>query len=387
VAHKTHRTLHHRAAERTAVLAHDLERLRAAAALIVDPANQTYLTGFRALMYTRPILVLVTADGTAIVVPGLEEAHARADAAADEILVYHEHPRSSATWTDCLDELLRRLPAGATIGVEFGVCTTGLTQHLGDRGHRVVDLDPVLARMRAYKDEVEIAVIREAACIAAAGVAASLHACRVGTTEIEVDAAGSAAVMAAVARFDSPMTVEQLIMTPSGPERSTLPHVLSSTRRLAAGDGLIHTRQVGLDGYRAELERSAFVSRLNGDQRRVFDVMRLAQERAVDALRAGVRCCDVDRAARDVIDDAGLGAFAIHRTGHGIGLSPHEPPYVRHDADAVLDEGMVVTIEPGIYVPGLGGFRHSDTLLVRHDDAELLTHHPANVDELTFGDR
>jgi Xaa-Pro dipeptidase len=227
-------------------------------------------------------------------------------------------------------------------------------------------------------------MIRETARVTRNGVAASLAACRVGRSEIEVDGAGTAAVMAEVARLGDAVTVEQLIMTPSGPERSTLPHALSTTRRLAPGDGLIHTRQVGLNGYRAELERTAFVGRAEGDRRRVFEVVREAQQRAIDTVRAGVRCRDVDHAARRVITEAGLGAYAIHRTGHGIGLAPHEAPYLRYDNDGTLEEHMVITIEPGVYVPGLGGFRHSDTLVVTADGAESITEHPSDLDSLTL---
>jgi len=374
-----------RARERAAALADHLAPLDAAAGLIVSPANQTYLSGFRALLYSRPILLLVTSGGTALVVPGLEEAHARAKAAVDRLLIYHERPGGDGgDWSDRLDELLGQLPAGSGIGVELSSCSAAIAEHLRRRGHGVRDLDPVLARMRVIKDDAELEVIRESARVAGAGVGASLRACRAGTTEIEIDAAGTAAVMTAVARLPGPATVEQLLMTPAGAERSALPHALSTTRALAPGDGLIHTRQVGLDGYRAELERTAFVGPPDAERRRMFETMREAQARALDAVRAGVRCRDVDRAARQVIDAAGLGAYAVHRTGHGIGLSPHEPPYLRHDEDAVLEERMVVTIEPGIYVPGVGGFRHSDTAVVRADGAEPITSHPSSLEALTL---
>lgn len=356
------------------------------AAVVISPANQTYLVGFRALLYSRPIVLVVAPESTALVVPGLEEVHARDEAAVDELLVYYEHPEGGPDHDHlgCLESALGAGGSGQRIGVELSVCSAGLAEHLTRAGRCLVDLDPALTRLRAIKDKTEIAVIREAARVTAIGVAASLDACRAGRTEIEVDGAGTSAVMAEVARLGVATTIEQLIMTPSGRERSILPHALSTTRHLRPKDVFIHTRQVGLNGYRAELERTAFVGRPDDAQLRAFDVIRSAQQAAMGAVRAGIRCRDIDSAARNVIDRAGLGGFAIHRTGHGIGLAAHEPPYLRYDNGALLEEGMVITIEPGVYIPGVGGFRHSDTVVVRSKGHERLTKHPSDLDSLLF---
>jgi Xaa-Pro dipeptidase len=221
--------------------------------------------------------------------------------------------------------------------------------------------------------------------VAEVGVAAALAACQTGVPEIEVDGAGTSAVLARVAEFPEPVAVEQLMMTPTGPGRTVLPHVLSSTRRLIQSDGLIHTRQVGLNGYRAELERTAFVGRVDGERARLFETVAAAQRAALDSIAAGVPCRDVDAAARRVLTAAGLERFAIHRTGHGIGLSPHEPPYLRFDEEAPLEENMVITIEPGAYIPGVGGFRHSDTVIVSADGCETVTSFPTALQDLTLG--
>lgn len=359
----------------------------AVATLVANPANLTYLTGFRALLYSRPILLVIGTDSLGLVVPGLEEAHARAEAGVDELLVYHEHPEGGGFRAPlpCLDALLASAAKGRTVGIELSTLPAGVAQHLATSRFSLVDADPALRRLRAVKDESEIAVIREAARVAAVGVAASLAACSPRTTEIEVDSAGTSAIMAEVSDFRDPVAVEQLIMTPTGAERTVLPHVLSSTRRLLEADGLIHTRQVGLNGYRAELERTAFVRRVDSERQKLFETVTAAQRAAVESVTAGVRCCDVDAAARRVLTKAGLERFAIHRTGHGIGLSPHEPPYVRFDEDARLEENMVITVEPGAYVPGVGGFRHSDTVVVNTDGCERLTSFPTDLRELTIG--
>ncbi|MGG4498683.1 M24 family metallopeptidase [Brevibacillus reuszeri] len=150
------------------------------------------------------------------------------------------------------------------------------------------------------------------------------------------------------------------------------------------GDTVIHTRQVVFNGYRAELERTVFIGEPSKQQRKTFEVMRLAQETAMEFIKPGVTAKQVDKVARNVIHKAGLGEYAIHRVGHGIGVSSHEEPYLRFDNDLVLEEGMVYTIEPGIYIPGLGGFRHSDTVVLTAGGNKLITEYLRDLDSLVF---
>jgi Xaa-Pro dipeptidase len=372
--------------DRVDALKRAMQREKLAAFVSVAPPNQAYLTAFRALLYSRPLLLVVGPERTVLIVPGLEEDHARSDAIVDEVQAYYEHPRAARpvlSHLDLLDDLRGVVGPGARIGVEFPACPAGLARHLSDAGFALVDLSPVISTMRSVKDGVELAAIADAARLVTTGVTGSVAACRVGITEIEVDGAGTTAVLQAVGDLQDADTVDQLVMTPSGPERSVLPHAFSTTRRLKHGDVLIHTRQVALNGYRAELERTAFVGSPDADRRRLFDTMRTAQEAARNAVRSGAPCSSVDRAAREVFRREGLDSYAIHRSGHGIGLSPHEPPYLRFDNDEPLEEGMVVTVEPGIYVPSMGGFRHSDTLVVTPTGSELLTSYATDVESLT----
>ncbi|WP_429845122.1 M24 family metallopeptidase [Brevibacillus sp. FIR094] len=161
-----------------------------------------------------------------------------------------------------------------------------------------------------------------------------------------------------------------------------MPHVFSGMRKLEKGDILIHTHHVLFQGYIAECERTCFVQEASERQRAAFGVMQRAQQAALDVIKAGVPMCEVDRAARSIIQEAGFGDFAIHRSGHSIGLDIHEPPFFRFDEEALLEEGMVFTVEPGFYVPGLGGFRHSDTVIVTRDGYELITDVPRDLDSM-----
>jgi Xaa-Pro dipeptidase len=163
-----------------------------------------------------------------------------------------------------------------------------------------------------------------------------------------------------------------------------MPHVFSNTRRLEKGDVIIHSRQVALNGYRGESERTCFVGKPSQKQEEMFHLMLEAQLAGLDALRPGVPMKEVDAASRTVFQEAGLGEYFIHRTGHGLGISIHEPPFLRFDEDMLVQEGMVFTVEPAIFIPGLGGFRHSDTAIVTADGIQITTEHPNDLASMTL---
>ncbi|MGG1249777.1 M24 family metallopeptidase [Brevibacillus agri] len=208
---------------------------------------------------------------------------------------------------------------------------------------------------------------------------ASLSAIRPGASELEVDDAGRTAVLREAAKRYPNAVVHPQSITPSGVARSIMPHVFSTTRKLERGDVLIHTHHAVVHGYIAECERTCFVEEATERQKEAFAVMLRAQQAALETIKAGVPMREVDRAARAVIQAAGYGEYAIHRTGHSIGLDIHEPPFFRFDEEALLQEGMVFTVEPGFYVPELGGFRHSDTVIVTRDGCEPITHVPRDL--------
>lgn len=364
-----------------------LEARRAAAFLTLDPDHQTWLAQFRALIYSRPIALLVDSRRTTLIVPELEERHANRHAAVDRVLAYAERPVAGkpSSATELIDEALAALGAGASVAVDEQRLPYSMVEQIRAAGCEVLLFSDTVRDLQEVKSPQQIAGIRRAGGLAAVGVEASLGACKAGVSELEVDNAGAAAILAKASMMGPETTVELLSMTPSGAERSILPHVFSSTRRIELGDVLIHTRQVALNGHRAELERTALVGSPTGAQREAFEVMLAAQRAAVEALSPGTRAAAVDAAARAVIDAAGYGEYFIHRTGHGIAVSVHEHPHVRFDNDQELKPGMVLTVEPGFYVPGLGGFRHSDTWAITDDGAEPLTAFPSSLAELTLG--
>lgn len=355
--------------------------------VVMNPDHQFYLTGFKALTYSRPIILIVEEDKTRMIVPGLEEIHAKAVALVDEIFVYYEHPEMAEKGTDFRGKIIKVLSVynkDTKVGIDLSYAAADLTSFIKNLGFEITDVGRKIVKMRYVKDDVEINRIEEAGRLVNLAVSATLAACRAGVTEIEFDSVGTTVLSSETANKYPNATLDMLVMSPSGTERTVMPHVFSNTRILQKGDVVIHTRQVALNGYRAELERTVFVGEPSKQQRNTFEVMRLAQETAMEFIKPGVTARQVDKIARDVIQKEGLGEYAIHRVGHGIGISAHEEPYIRFDNDLILEEGMVYTIEPGIYIPGLGGFRHSDTVVLTAGGYRLITEYPRELDSLVF---
>lgn len=362
-----------------------LERDGLDAAVLVSPANIAYLSGFQALIYSRPIYLVVTGERTELVVPGLEEEHATHAAGIDQVSVYYEHPEKGTRGENAPDTLaaLLRERGARRVGLEYATAPIALRERLEGRGLTAGDVSPDLIRMRLIKDEGEVALMRQAAALARIGVLATLEAAAPGASQLTIESIGTNAILEAAPRVTPEATVNLLHFTTSGPETS-LPHLITTTRRLTSPDLVIHSRQVSVDGERAELERTFAIGAMDAETRRVFDVAEEAQLAAIEAIRPGVPMREVDAASRQVIQAAGYGEYSIHRTGHGLGIEAHEAPYIRWDVDDPLEVGMVVSIEPGIYVPGLRGARHSDTVVVTADGHETITDAPRGAERLIF---
>jgi len=137
-----------------------------------------------------------------------------------------------------------------------------------------------------------------------------------------------------------------------------------------------------VNGYGAECERTFFVELPTNEMKEMFDTMIEARRRAIVLVKPGVSCESIDQAANGFLRDEGFGDYLLHRTGHGFGLGNHEGPWVAEGSSDILEENMFISIEPGIYVPNMGAFRHSDTFLVTKDGGENLTPYPTELDRL-----
>lgn len=352
---------------------------------IWEPDNQYYFTGFRAISYSRPIFTWITKEATALVIPELEQLHAEEKAVVNQLYIYYERMDKrewEKTALDYLKELLSKFPTGSNIGVEMNQIPANMYAFFYEQGYELTDIEPEIIAMRSVKDEAEIEYIKIAGYLSDVAIRESLQHAKVGISELQFDAYGDRRLLEEASNKYPDEIIGYEDWTCSGIERSIMPHLYSSTRKFANGDVIIHSRQVWINGYRAENERTFFIGKPTDKQ---IDLLKLAieaQQVGIEMIRPGILAKEVDMATYNVFKKSGYGDYVNHRVGHGIGLSEHEEPYLRFDNDLVLKEGMVYTIEPGIYVPGLGGYRHSDTVILTEKGSELVTRYPRDIDNL-----
>lgn len=368
---------------------HEVRRAGVDALIVLAPANTYYVSGFRAITYSRPVLVVVS-DHPALIIPELEESHARLRSAIRTIRTYSDMALGGLTGRstfqlaiDLTVDVMRDLGLrGKRVGFEPTSFTVDGHAYLTQAwGEPLVPVKGLVERLRTVKDEEELHLIRVGCELAEHGMRVEVDDSVPGTAEVEIMARGNAAMLELAARRFPDLHITSGSRPVSG-EKSVLPHSIPSGRRLQRGDVVIHGTGCVVEGYYSEDERTIFVGPPTSEQRRLFDVMARAQQSAVDAIRPGVKCQEIDRTARGVIEQAGYGPQFMHRTGHGIGIDIHEAPYFSASDETVLRPGMVMSVEPGIYVDGVGGFRHSDTIIVTESGADVLTKFPKTLAEL-----
>jgi len=230
----------------------------------------------------------------------------------------------------------------------------------------------VLAPLRMRKSAKEIAALRRAAATADAAVEGAVRACRPGATELEIARAADEAFRGAGA----PEVIATIVG--SGPN-SAFPHHHSSTRALGNGEPVLFDLGSRVDGYCSDITRMAFLGNPPARYREIHGIVEDAVAAALGAIKPGVPISTVDLAARRTIERAGYGERFVHRTGHGIGLSVHEPPSIAHTIEMPLEEGMAFSVEPGIYLPGEFGVRLEEIVVVAGRGAEVLSRLPRDV--------
>ena len=235
------------------------------------------------------------------------------------------------------------------------------------RGVKLKDKGKLVWKLRRVKDETELRHMRRAAELTSEGMKAAFETIRPGLREYEV----AAEIEYAMRRLGS-WGVAFDTMVASG-IRSAYPHGGCTDRKIMKGDLVVLDIGAKYQNYRADLTRTVTVGKPSSKQVRIHEVVREAQDRAFQSVRAGVKACDIDAVARGLIEREGYGECFVHSLGHGVGLDIHEPPTLKPESKDKLSVGNVVTVEPGIYIVKFGGVRIEDTVLVRKGGAGKLT--------------
>lgn len=325
--------------------------------LFFGEANIRYLTGFAGSDGT----LVVGADRSVLLVDGRYTTQAKEEAAACDIREFNDR-------TDGIVGVLSDLGL-KRVGIEAPAVTLDSYLLLQGRADGVFlkPLSDEIERLRIVKDADEVALLREAARIAAYALTETLEYIEPGISERDVVAILELNMRQAGG--DRP-SFETIVASGSN---SALPHATPGSCEIRGGDFVTIDYGTVCRGYHSDETCTVAVGGITEKQAAVYAVVKEAHDKAIDAVRAGVPCRDIDAVARGHIDDAGYGACFAHGTGHGVGLMVHEPPRLSGRAEDVLEEGMIITVEPGIYIPGLWGVRIEDTVMVKRDGCEILT--------------
>ena len=372
-----------------------VDRLRRRAAelgldsiLLQDPSNIFYFARFWGYSEIRPVWLFIPPTGACtMVVPHIEVDAARQATWVKDLREWTEwsDPVLPANWMTPLTEVVKGSGAGKRIGVEGSTLSVSVWNAVRAAlpGAELVEIDLPLAHLRMVKDAAELALMRGGGRVAAAQLEGARSAIAEGVPEYEVTLAARAAGTRVAAELLGP---EYYLMSPlvtgvqilgSGPVRGSITHARSSTYRLKRGD-IVTLCFCGQHyfAYYLGFDRPLLVSEATPEQSRLLDVALEAHDAALDVVRPGVPAAEVDAAAVRVLEANGMLRYRTHRTGRSVGASRQERPELRDSDRTPLKAGMTFTVEPGIYIPGLGGARFGDTVAVTDAGYEMLTPAP-----------
>jgi Xaa-Pro dipeptidase len=360
--------------------------------LLFAPANLQYLTGFHSNAYSRPLTLLLPVAGEPVlVVPRLEDLQARRLTRLRDVRSYVEWDAGSVAggavegeWRVLLlDALADRGLPGGRLGIERAALSAPREEALRAAlaKHDCVDASGWVEALRLVKSHDEVANHRRAGALAAAGLDAAVAAVRAGATELEIKGAGLHAILAEAARRHPDLPVAAGGNALAG-ERIAAVHTPASAVRPPPGDLVFIVWSVAVGGSHCELSRTIVAGAdPTAEQRRLFAAVAAAHAAARDAARPGTPAADLDRAARAALAGAGLADHLPMRAGHGVGFAPVEAPNLGAGDRTPLRPGMVISIEPGVCIAGIGGVLWADNYVVTEAGIERLTSYPVLVEE------
>lgn len=339
-----------------------LQHEQADAAWITTPLNVFYFTGYRSEPHERLFALLITANGDqTLYCPKMEVEEVKNSPFEGKIIGYLDNENPFEIDPLSFNKLLIEsehltVKRQRELTQNFGV------QHYGD-------IDQTIKELRNIKNESEIENIREAAKLADKCIEIGTEFLKVGVTEREV----VNHIENEIKKFGvSEMSFDTMVLFG---DHAASPHGTPGERKLVKDEYVLFDLGVIYNHYCSDMTRTVKFGTPSEEAQTIYNIVLEAETNAIEAIRAGVPLQDIDKIARDIISDAGYGDYFPHRLGHGLGLEEHEYQDVSSTNSNLLEAGMVITIEPGIYVPNVAGVRIEDDILVTENGYEILTHY------------
>lgn len=349
--------------EKIEQLIQTLQNENADAAWISHPINIFYLTGFKSEPHERLFALLVTKEGDqTLFVPQLDVEEVKASPYQGTIIGYldteNPYAKHSAKYQKMLiEETHLTVKRAHELETAFDVKTFDA-------------LDLTLKTLRNVKTEAEITEMRRAAELADKCVEIGVAYLKAGVSEREV----VNHIENEIKKHGvSEMSFDTMVLFG---DHAAAPHGTPGDRKLQDDEYVLFDLGVIYNHYCSDITRTVAFGQPSDEANRIYDIVKQAEQSAIDAIKPGVTISTLDNIARGIIEDAGYGDYFPHRLGHGLGLEAHEYQDVSNTNENVLEEGMVITIEPGIYVPNVAGVRIEDDILVTADGYESLSHYP-----------
>jgi Xaa-Pro aminopeptidase len=355
--------------QRILMLREKLDHLPLDTIWVLQPENRRYLSGFKAIdgqLTESSGSLLINKDSLILVTDSRYTSEAESEAVDFDVITLKR------SFPESFPEVVSNLGT-KVLGFDENHLTWGVHRELAKKLRklsppvRLVPVRGLVEGMREIKDQDEINSMAAAADLMSEILSAVIKKLRPGKTEKEI-----AWEIEGLAREGGADGLAFPSIVASGPN-SALPHAVPTHRKLRSKEPITFDVGVKIDGYSCDMTRTLFLDGATPKFRRIYRTVRKAQLAALEQIRPGIKSTVPDSTARQIIRDAGFGDYFGHSLGHGVGLATHEGPRLGPEKPVELKEGMVVTDEPGIYIPGLGGVRLEEMVLIEKDDPKILT--------------
>ncbi|RWR05331.1 M24 family metallopeptidase [Siminovitchia fortis] len=336
------------------------------AAFISSPDNVFYLTRFRCEPHERLLGLAVFQEKEPLLIcPAMEADDAKNAGWDKEILGYSD---TDNPWDLAEERIKARLPRIRSWAVEKDHLNVSRYEELSLRYEDAdfVSADNILNELRLVKDEQEIKLIKKACELVDFAVEVGVNELAEGKTELDI----IAAIEYEIKKKGAGMSFDPIVLAGAN---AASPHGIPGLTKIERGQLVLMDLGVIYEGYCSDITRTVAFGDITDEQKNIYETVLKAEEAAVKLTKPGVKARELDQTARNIIQDAGFGKYFTHRLGHGLGISVHEYPSITETNEMELEPGMIFTIEPGIYIPGVAGVRIEDDVLVTEEGVEVLT--------------